>query len=115
MNQRLLLIVVLLAFNTAMWLAFVGKRPDAKVHPGLKPPPRPLAQPSKAVPTPVVVIRTNAFNWVQLEAEDYRTYIARLRSMGCLEHTISDIVMPDLEKVVAPRVQQIEGHKEPTK
>jgi hypothetical protein len=54
---------------------------------------------------------TNSFQWAQLESEDYRTYIARLRSIGCPEQTIRDIIISDLDKVLAPRVQSASGHR----
>jgi len=56
---------------------------------------------------PRIVALTNEFNWVQLESEDYRTYIARLRSIGCPEQTIRDIVIADLDKLLAPRLHAI--------
>src|SRR3954469_6923677 len=54
---------------------------------------------------------TNNFQWAQLESEDYRTYIARLRSIGCPEQTIRDLIIADLDKVLAPRVQSASGHR----
>ena len=51
-----------------------------------------------------MIIQTNHFQWQQLESEDYRTYISRLRSIGCPEQTIRDIVIADVEKMMAPRV-----------
>ena len=35
---------------------------------------------------------TNSLTWQQLESEDYRTYIERLRAIGCPEQTIRDII-----------------------
>jgi len=32
------------------------------------------------------------FDWRQVESEDYRTYLANLRAIGCPETTIRDIV-----------------------
>ena len=32
---------------------------------------------------PTYVAVTNEFKWAQIESEDYRTYIARLRAIGC--------------------------------
>ncbi len=52
-----------------------------------------------------VVNATNDFRWTQLESEDYRTYIQRLRSIGCPEQTIRDIIIADVDKLLAPRVQ----------
>lgn len=58
----------------------------------------------KPAPAPVPVIVTNAFNWTQLESEDYHEYIARLRKVGCPEETIRDLIIADLDKLFAPRV-----------
>lgn len=60
---------------------------------------------------PRILTVTNEFNWHQLEAEDYRTYITRLRSIGCPEQTIRDIIIADLDKLLAPRVQAIYGRR----
>ena len=56
-------------------------------------------------PKVVTVVRTNEFNWRQLESEDYRTYIERLRAIGCPEPTIRDIVIADIDQLMAPRLQ----------
>ena len=60
---------------------------------------------------PQVVTVTNEFRWRQLESEDYRTYIERLRSIGCPEETIRDIVISDLDKLMAPRLQAANGRR----
>jgi hypothetical protein len=60
---------------------------------------------------PKTVTVTNDFRWTQLESEDYRTYIARLRAVGCPEATIRDIIIADLDKLLAPRVQSVYGRK----
>ena len=52
-----------------------------------------------------VVSATNDFRWSQVESEDYRTYITRLRSIGCPEQTIRDIIIADVDKLLAPRIQ----------
>src|SRR6267143_1193334 len=54
---------------------------------------------------------TNQFHWGQLESEDYRTYIARLRSIGCPEQTIRDIIIADLDKLFAPKISLASGHR----
>ena len=53
----------------------------------------------------VTVVQTNDFNWRQLESEDYRTYITRLRAIGCPEQTIRDIIIADIDQLMAPRLQ----------
>jgi hypothetical protein len=56
-----------------------------------------------------VVAATNDFRWAQLEAEDYRDYVARLRSIGCPEQTIRDIIIADVDKLLAPKLQAASG------
>jgi hypothetical protein len=58
-----------------------------------------------------VVVVTNNLHWAQLESEDYKTYIARLRSIGCPEQTIRDIIIADLDKLLAPEVQAASGRR----
>jgi hypothetical protein len=63
-----------------------------------------------ATPAPITVVTniifaTNDFRWAQLESEDYRDYIARLRNIGCPEQTIRDLVIADVDKMFAPRMQ----------
>jgi hypothetical protein len=55
-------------------------------------------------PTFVTLVKTNDFRWAQLESEDYRAYIGRLRGIGCPEETIRDIIIADVEKLIAPRL-----------
>jgi len=52
-----------------------------------------------------IITGTNDFRWEQLESEDYRTYITRLRAIGCPEQTIRDIVIADVDKMLAPKFQ----------
>jgi hypothetical protein len=113
MKRQLLLVILLIALNGAMWWFFAGKRAEAKARQAgtivvL------TNQPIQRA-APAVVVRTNAFQWEQLESEDYRTYINRLRSIGCPEETIRDIVIADLQKLMAPRVQAINGPHEAPK
>jgi hypothetical protein len=60
---------------------------------------------------PTIVTVTNNLSWAQLESEDYRAYIQRLRAIGCPEQTIRDIIIADLDKLIAPRVQSIHGRR----
>ncbi len=43
------------------------------------------------------------FRWSQVESTDYKTYIANLRSMGCPEQTIRDLIIADVNKLYAER------------
>lgn len=57
-----------------------------------------------------VVTGTNDFRWAQLESEDYRDYITRLRAIGCPEQTVRDIVIADVDKMLAPKMQAASPH-----
>jgi hypothetical protein len=61
--------------------------------------------------TAETIVITNRVEWQQLESEDYRTYIARLREIGCPEQTIRDIIIADLDKLFAPRTQALKGRR----
>jgi len=58
-----------------------------------------------------VIVVTNSLRWSQLESEDYKTYIARLRGIGCPEQTIRDIIIADLDKLLAPEVAAAYGRR----
>jgi hypothetical protein len=49
------------------------------------------------------------FRWSQLESTDYRNYIANLRSIGCPEQTIRDIITADVDSVFARRRDRLIG------
>jgi hypothetical protein len=55
---------------------------------------------------------TNNIQWRQLESEDYKDYIARLRSIGCPEQTIRDIIIADLDKLYAPKLKALQGRRQ---
>lgn len=62
-----------------------------------------------------IVVVTNELKWAQLESEDYKTYIARLRSISCPEQTIRDIIIADLDKLLAPEIQALRGRRKDLK
>jgi hypothetical protein len=114
MNRTLWPWILLLCLNGAAWYFFARQKPVA--HPALAAAPRGhFAPPPKTAPpvTNILVVQTNEFSWDQLEAEDYRTYIERLRRIGCPEETVHDIVIADLEKLMSGKVREIEGPSEP--
>jgi len=70
----------------------------------------PPAAAETAVPATTVPVRGDErpFNWSQLESSDYSTYIANLRSIGCPEQTIRDIITADVDSQYAPRREPLE-------
>ena len=73
-----------------------------------------LAAPAVVEHTNILTV-TNEWKWQQLESEDYRAYIARLRSIGCPEQTIRDIIIADLDQLLAPRYLSIYGRRKDLK
>ncbi len=69
----------------------------------------PPSQPAESeVSEPTVktnlIVRRQFFTWGQVEAEDYPTYIANLRSISCPEQTIRDIIIADVNTLFAQRL-----------
>ena len=50
-----------------------------------------------------VVVRRQFLSWSHVESADYPTYIANLRSIGCPEQTIRDIIIADVNALYARR------------
>jgi len=64
---------------------------------------------------PLIVYRTNAFNWSQLESTNYREYVANLRGVGCPESTLKDIILTDVMRLYAQRLGQYYHNGRPFK
>jgi hypothetical protein len=66
-------------------------------------------------PEPVAAASTTnifqKFDWRAVESEDYRKYIANLRSIGCPEDTIRDIIVADVNKLYESKRQLLAGPK----
>jgi len=75
------------------------------------------ASPSAMVPATPVASASAAptmdrqFDWRMVESEDYRKYIANLRSIGCPEETIRDIIIADVNKLYESRRKELAGPK----
>ena len=50
-----------------------------------------------------VVVRRQFISWSHVESPDYATYIQNLRSIGCPEQTIRDIIIADVNALYAKR------------
>ena len=53
------------------------------------------------------ILESNPFHWSQIEADDYKAYIERLRGIGCPEQTIRDLIIADIDKIFAERLHAI--------
>lgn len=65
----------------------------------------PLTEQRQAAPALAAVQK---FQWSQLEATDYPTYISRLRGITCPENTIKDIISGELRAELAPKRAELE-------
>jgi hypothetical protein len=45
------------------------------------------------------IVRRQFFSWQELESSDYPTYIANLRTIGCPDQTIRDIIVADVNQL----------------
>jgi hypothetical protein len=77
---------------------FLARRGHAQNEPPLPP----AVERQTAYRTNVVVRRQN-FTWEEVESADYVTYINNLRSIGCPEKTIRDIIVADVNEHYARR------------
>jgi hypothetical protein len=50
---------------------------------------------------------TTALDWRMVESEDYKKYITNLRSIGCPEETIRDIITADVNKLFESRRREL--------
>src|SRR3954470_20481854 len=68
--------------------------------------PAPLKRNPDQVETNVAIPQ---INWRMVESEDYRQYIVNLRSIGCPEETIRDIITADVNKLFEARKKEMTG------
>lgn len=75
--------------------------------------PAPAAPVAKArVVTQVVTNNVSQkFDWNAVESDDYKKYIANLRSIGCPEETIRDIITADVNKLYDAKRKALAGPK----
>jgi hypothetical protein len=109
------LLVVSILINLALAgvvVYLVATRPPAEPAPSTTPEtttPATTPAPKKKSAT-LLTVTTNqpgSFDWRMVESEDYRKYIANLRSIGCPEETIRDIIIADVNKLYDQRKREI--------
>ena len=112
--NKLIVVLVVANVGLAAWAYYTLKlRPQKEAAMVAAAPENTASEPAPEIvlPEPQVVTVTNQITWDQLESEDYKTYIERLRSIDCPEQTIRDIIIADLDKLLAPQFQAIYGRK----
>ena len=87
----------------------------------LRPPPaallavRPIDRLSVISNNPIRIVKTNIlvrpidFSWLSVESSDYVTYIANLRTIGCPETTVRDIIVADVNQLFARKRNEDAG------
>ena len=98
------ILAVSLCLNVGLAAAYVFRSPPAPVETVTKTIVKSGATPraekkdhASAAVDPVKVIQQ--VDWRVVESEDYKKYIANLRSIGCPEETIKDIIVADVNKL----------------
>lgn len=88
--------VILAVF--AAWLVFRHRAPEQETGPApTATVSAPTAQPSADVPD--INRAPDPFRWGQIESTNYTVYIANLRSIGCPEQTIREIVTAEIHDI----------------
>ncbi len=105
MNAKPILVASLI-LNAALAVTVVmrsGRPPESQPAVGSDKPARNTSfapvpgKGSVALATTNTIVRT--FNWESVESADYRQYIANLRSVGCPDKTIRDIILADVTEL----------------
>ena len=119
MNSKPILILSLVA-NLALAGVLVAtlKSKPREIAAPTTPDVAPDAKGYSAVTTKVEVVTNTAaapggkaFGWQMVESEDYKKYIANLRSIGCPEETIRDIITADVNKLYESKRKELAGPK----
>ncbi len=118
MNPKVLL-VISLVLNVALGAALMKPAP-AEPPASAPAAAKQLAAKSEA-PAPAAKTRTitqvvtntvaQKFDWSRVESDDYKKYIANLRSIGCPEETIRDIITADVNKLYESKRKALAGPK----
>lgn len=117
MNTRALLAVSGLA-NLVMAAALVVREARSDIHapkPSVSTPSLPSARtnallgafPARRVAADGATDKGSNFDWHAVESEDYRQYVANLRSIGCPEKTIRDIITADVNELFASKRREV--------
>jgi hypothetical protein len=103
--NKLLIALIVLNIGLAGAVAYLLKResaPPVLVNTPLEPStPAQVVEKTKFVAT--ITTNTVQVDWNMVESDDYKKYIANLRSIGCPPETVRDIILADVTKLFAAR------------
>jgi hypothetical protein len=106
-----IILIISIGLNVALGMGYLAKgkktasevAPDANAGTNTA-----LHLAGKKVVTQVVTNElVRKFDWQLVESEDYKKYIANLRSIGCPEETIRDIIIADVNKLYESRYKAL--------
>lgn len=94
---------LLAALTVGTWLA--SGPPAAGTEPAEAPPASPptATMAASSEPQPASTSPPPRFHWSQLESDDYRQYLANLRTIGCPGHVIRDLLVEDVTSLYERR------------
>ncbi len=114
MNLKAILAISLLANAGLGYIAFkprpVETAPAAAPEPAKEKSAALITKPAvKVVESTVTNTVVKRINWQSVESPDYKEYIANLRSVGCPDETIRDIIIADVNKLYDAKKKLIRG------
>ena len=107
-------LVLSITLNAALGISLM-RRPPLIVEqtPKFAEPASPSSTPAPRAPASSTPAADNSagrrFRWDSVESPDYRQYIANLRSIGCPDETIRDIIIADVSKLYSEKKKQVSG------
>jgi uncharacterized membrane protein len=103
--NKVLIALIVLNIGLAGAVAYLLKRESTS--PALVTTPVEISAPAQVVERTklVATVTTNTVqvDWNMVESDDYKKYIANLRSIGCPPETVRDIILADVNKLFAAR------------
>lgn len=119
MNAKPLLVLSVIAnISLLSAVGYLVKNPttrEAAPAEDSKPPVTNSSATISSLPGKRVITVTNnlekTFDWRAVESADYKEYIANLRSVGCPEETIRDIIVADVNKMFESRKKELTSSK----
>ena len=102
-----------LGLGLVLWLALPGSRSEAGARVSHFLTSRVSRVKHDPAPPPVeaaaaAVLEVNEpFHWAQIEAAEYKVYLANLRGIGCPESTVRDILIADVNDLFSGRVKAL--------
>lgn len=109
MNLKTILAISLLANLLLGALALRSPAPAPTSETPAAPSAPVVAPQSKVVKQTVTNTITKRITWELVESGDYKEYIANLRSIGCPEETIRDIIIADVNKLYDRKKKELRG------